>query len=96
MVPASAACRRPDGHDLTLTLTLCPVDAGGVPAEWVEATVATDRQPTVVYFHLGDGRPAACDLALATGARVLSVPCPSGAGPGVAAYTWLLGEGVNL
>jgi monoterpene epsilon-lactone hydrolase len=81
----------------------CPVDAGGVEAEWVEACVATSDQPTLVYFHGGpritgdaeSGRRRAGTLAVATGARVLSVTCVA-VDDGVAAYVWLLGEGVDL
>ena len=90
----------------------CRVDASGVPAEWVEATVATAGQPTLVYFHghgsgrdaLTVGRRLAANLALATGARVFSVGCrlareqsqAAAIEDGVAAYVWLLGEGCDL
>lgn len=93
-------------------LSYCRVNAAGVPAEWVEATVATEGQPTIVYFVSGgygvdaleQSRPAAGHLAVATGARVLTVACsyerqPSHAAAverGIAAYAWLLGEGCDL
>lgn len=93
-------------------MNYCLVDAGGVDAEWVEATVATECQPTVVFF-LGCGygmdslersRRSAGDLAVSTGARVLTVACSAPGEPlsraaveaGVAAYAWLIGEGCNL
>lgn len=87
----------------------CPVDAGGVPAEWIEAAVATDGQPTLVYFPgPGDAAAAAAALlaarlAISTGARVLVVGCrPTSrsrravAEDGAAAWRWLLGEGCDL
>lgn len=93
-------------------LSHCRVDAGGVPAEWLEANVATASQRTIVCF-LGGGygvdaleqnRPSAGDLAVATGARVLTIAClapdtPSLAAAvknGVTAYAWLLGEGCDV
>ena len=92
-----------------LGLSVVLVDAGGVPAEWVEATVATGGQPTVVWFFSGGtddlqrvrGRIGA--LAAATGARVLTVACGSDRDPpdaiaierGLVAYLWLLGEGTD-
>jgi hypothetical protein len=78
----------------------CAVNANGVRAEWIEATVATDGQPTVVLFH--DGR--SCDetvehhaeaIATGTGARVLCVECVTES-DGVIAYAWLLEEGLDL
>jgi acetyl esterase/lipase len=90
----------------------CPVDANGVPAEWVEATVATTGQPTLVYFpghgqgrdSLALGRPLAARLAVGTGARILSVgwrPAPgcsasAAVEDGVGAFSWLLDEGCDL
>ena len=90
----------------------CRVDADGVAAEWVEATVATEGQLTLVFF-LGDdqtgsplaqARPAAEKLAAASGARVLTVAC--GSAPlrtaahsveaALRAYAWLLREGCDL
>ena len=91
---------------------VCGVDAGGVPAEWVEATVATPGQPTYILFSgarsgaeaLTAGRELARETAIATGARVFSVGCrcvPGGlegaaVDDGVTAYAWLLGEGLDL
>jgi hypothetical protein len=92
-------------------VTVCPVDAGGVAAEWVEATVATPGQTTFVCFagaDSGDGALAANrwwaeELAASTGARVLSVGCRSESSrpylaveDALTAWTWLLGEGVAL
>ena len=89
----------------------CPVDAGGVPAEWIEATAATAGQPTLVCFAGPDlprearvgTRPLAARLALATGARVLHVGCRVPSRPSraviedvVAAWRWLLGEGCDV
>ena len=81
----------------------CRVDAGGVPGEWVEACVATPDQPTIVYLHGGRSaggsletvRPLARELAIVTGARVLSVECATAA-DAVTAYAWLCGEGLDV
>ena len=92
-------------------VTCYAVEAGGAPAKWIEATVATSNQSTALCF-VGD-RPgtvswrlalaSAAQLAVATGARVLVVgtlhapvqrlECLQ---DGLAAYRWLLGEGVDL
>lgn len=88
------------------------VDADGVPAEWVEAAVATSGQWTLVYFHGGRGgvgsveagRPPVRRLAVRTGARVFSVgyrhtledPHAAAIEDGVSAFAWLLGEGTDL
>ena len=94
-------------------VSTCRVEANGVPVEWVEAAVvATAGQPTFVYFiggrhgarALEHSRRAAGDLAVTTGARVLTVACRGVAAHsraaavqrGVAAYVWLLGEGCDL
>jgi len=90
----------------------CSVDADGVPAQWVEATVATCSQPTYVYFRsLGQEQPGLppndwppAHLALSTGARVLSVgwrlssddSLTTAIRDGLTAYRWLLGEGCDL
>lgn len=88
-----------------VVVDVCRVDAGGVPAEWVEATVATAGQPTYVLFSDGRsgiealtaGRELAREIAIATGARVLSIGCRSATvDDGVTAYGWLLGEGLDL
>jgi hypothetical protein len=67
-------------------VSYCRVDAEGVPAEWVEATPASEGQATFVYFQSGgcggdpfeQSRRPAGDLAAFTGARVLEVACLSG------------------
>lgn len=86
----------------------CPVDADGVPAEWVEAGIATLGQSTFVLFErsgypetLPDHQALAEWLAVTTGARVLSVGSSAASGmdavhEGVRAYVWLLGEGLDL
>ena len=84
---------------------VCGVDAGGIPGEWVEVTVATPGQATFLHFSSGRsgvealmaGRELACEVAIATGARVFSVGCRrAGVQDGVTAYAWLLGEGLDL
>jgi hypothetical protein len=79
----------------------CPVDADGVEAEWVEAAVASPGQATIVHMvdsalnSLETARPLAGRLAVMTGARVLTVLCPT-ISDGVTAYAWLLDEGLDL
>ena len=89
----------------------CAVDADGVSAEWVEATVAKSDQPTLVYFsplphcknYPAEARPVAADLAIATGARVLTVGFHVGRSrgdfsaveDGLTVWRWLLGEGCD-
>lgn len=97
-------------QSMPLCVTWCRIDASGVPGEWVEPASATEGQPTIVYFlgtrsgsePLAQSRPFAGELAVLTGARVLTVACsssersPSRSGAaqrGVTAYRWLLGEG---
>jgi hypothetical protein len=93
-------------------VSICVVDAGGVPAEWVETTAATNGQPTFLHFSSGKsgadalaaGRQSARGLAVGTDARIFSVGCqaalddpPSVAiEDGVTAYAWLLEEGLDL
>ena len=90
-------------------LSWCRVDAGGVPAEGAEATIARPDQLTFVWFRsdldpsvaVEANRAAAGELAAATGARVFTVGCRGWSGPpsptavedGVTAYVWLLSEG---
>ena len=81
----------------------CRVDAGGVPAEWVEITPATEGQPTLVLFldlpcdpdPLETGRLRAGRLAATTRARVITVACRGTVERAVAAYAWLLREGCD-
>lgn len=86
------------------------VDAGGVPAEWATpAECDTDR--TVLFAHGGGygygsvatHRALAGRLAAAAAARVLSIdyrlapehPFPAAVDDAVAAYRWLIGQGVR-
>ena len=85
-----------------------PVDAGGVPAEWVSApNVTSDR--VVLYLHGGGyaiGSPAmvrnfVARLSASADARVLSVdyrlgpehPFPAAVDDAVIAYHWLVAQG---
>lgn len=87
------------------------VDAGGVPAEWLEPDGAPAGSPTILYFHGGGYiigslttiRPLATNLALAAGARVLSLdyrlapehPHPAAVDDAVTAWAWLLEQGTD-
>jgi acetyl esterase/lipase len=87
--------------------TVEPVDAGGVPAEWVSAPGAGET--VIQYVHGGgyvigsaaDYRTLAYGLSKASGARVLNVdyrlapehPFPAAIDDSVAAYGWLTGAG---
>ena len=84
-----------------------PIDAGGVTAEWVEATAATVGQPTIIFFTSAldaETHGLTGDLAVTTGARVLAVACrhetngslAMAGEQGAAAYAWLLNEGLDL
>jgi hypothetical protein len=101
--PRRSCWSSPDG------VSLCAVNAGGVPAQWVEITEAWIGQMTFLCFepqpHGWRSPPAAHTfatmLAMATGARVLTVGCRSqpsrqAVEDSVAAYAWLLEEGVDL
>jgi len=84
-----------------------PVDAGGVPAEWI----GTGDGPVVVYVHgggycigsLATHRPMLTHLAAASGGRVLAVdyrlapehPFPAGLDDACTAYRWVLAAGVE-
>lgn len=90
--------------------TVDPVDAGGVPAEWVVAA-GVDSDRVLLYLHGGAyqiGSPATHRhmVALLSGAaraRVLSVgyrlapenPFPAAVDDAVAAYRWLLAAGTD-
>lgn len=90
--------------------TVDPVDAGGVPAEWVVAAGA-DSDRVLLYLHggayqigsPGTHRSMVARLSRAARARVLSVgyrlapehPFPAAVDDAVAAYRWLLGRGTN-
>lgn len=92
-------------------VTHSAVDAGGVPAEWVEPPDVAASAPVLLYFHGGGYgmgsvntiRPLVSQLAAATSARVLSVdyrlapehPCPAAVEDAVTAYRWLLDRGAD-
>ena len=87
------------------------VDAGGVPGEWLEPDGTGPDAPVVLYFHGGGYvmgsvntiRPLAANLAVAAGARVLTVgyrlapehPFPAAVDDAVAAWRWLLDGGAD-
>ncbi|MEY2433340.1 MAG: epsilon-lactone hydrolase [Acidimicrobiaceae bacterium] len=90
--------------------TVRTVDAGGVPAEWIVAPEA-DEDRVVLYVHggaycigsLGSHRRLVAHLSAQCRARVLHVdyrlapehPFPAAVDDAVAAYRWLLAEGVS-
>lgn len=92
-------------------VTCSAVDAGGVPAEWVDPPGVAAAAPTLLYFHgggygmgsLNTIRALVSQLAVATSARVLSVgyrlapehPWPAAIDDAVAAYGSLLQSGVE-
>jgi monoterpene epsilon-lactone hydrolase len=108
------AARRQRMEELTATaptpegVRVTPVDAGGVPAEWVEPTEASPRG-TILYLHGGGytigsvrtHRGLVSRLALATGARGLTLdyrlgpehPFPGAVDDATAAYRWLVRGG---
>jgi acetyl esterase/lipase len=85
-----------------------PVDAGGVPGEWITPADADDR--TVLYLHGGGYvigsitayRALAARIAVAARARALAIeyrlapehPYPAAIDDAVAAYRWLLDQGI--
>jgi len=87
-----------------------PVTAGGVPAEWLAADVEAPAG-TILWFHgggyvigsLATIRPMASQLAVAAKTRVLTLdyrlapehPHPAAVDDAVAAYRWLLDDGVE-
>ena len=87
-----------------------PVNAGGVPAEWVIPPGATAGR-TILYFHGGgyivgaprDYREMVSRIARAAQAQALTIdyrrapenPHPAAVEDAVAAYRWLLGQGVE-
>ena len=91
-------------------VTVEPVDADGVPAEWHRPT-GGDETAAVVYFHGGGyciggadtHRGMAGHLAVATGVPVLVVdyrlapehPHPAPVTDAVSAYRWVLKQGVE-
>ncbi|HXQ20673.1 MAG TPA: alpha/beta hydrolase [Candidatus Acidoferrales bacterium] len=87
-----------------------PVDAGGVPAEWVTAP-GVDARRVILYLHGGGytigsintHRELAARLSRAAAARVLLLgyrlapehPHPAAVEDATAAYRWLLAQGVQ-
>jgi monoterpene epsilon-lactone hydrolase len=87
-----------------------PVDAGGVPAEWV-TTPESDKERAICYLHGGgyvvgsiiSNRDMASRLARAARARVLSIgyrlapenPFPAAVEDSVASYRWLISQGIS-
>lgn len=87
-----------------------PVDAGGVPAEWIAAPEAVEER--VIYYLHGGGymmgsinthREMISRLSRATGARALAIdyrvapenPFPAAVEDSTGAYRWLLSTGVD-
>ena len=91
-------------------VTCTPVEAGGVSAEWSVADGA-DQDKVILYVHgggyvmgsAGSHRDMTGRLSQASGARVLSLnyrlapehPFPAPVDDSVAAYRWLLGQGIQ-
>jgi epsilon-lactone hydrolase len=90
--------------------TFEPVNASGVPAEWVSIKGGRPS-PVILYFHGGGycigsahtHRDLVGRMCMAADARALSVdyrlapehPFPAAVHDGVAAYRWLRGQGVD-
>ena len=97
------------GSEVGDRAVVTPVDAGGVPGEWVVAPEA-DADRVILYLHGGGycmGSPSShrrlvAALSTAAKARVLSLdyrlapehPYPAAVDDAVAAYRWLLAQGV--
>ncbi len=91
-------------------VTCTPVEAGGVSAEWSVADGA-DQGKVILYVHgggyvmgsAGSHRDMTGRLSQAAGARVLSLnyrlapehPFPAPVDDAVAAYRWLIGQGIQ-
>jgi acetyl esterase/lipase len=87
-----------------------PVDAGGVPAEWVAAP-GIDAERAVLYLHgggyaigsLNTHRRLAYDISASSGARVLVIdyrlapehPFPAAVDDAAAAWRWMLAQGLD-
>jgi acetyl esterase/lipase len=87
-----------------------PVDAGGVPAEWI-ATPGASKERAILYFHGGGYMVGSIDthremisrLSRAARARALAIdyrlapehPYPAAVEDATAAYRWLLSTGVD-
>lgn len=88
-----------------------PVDAGGVPAEWVSWEGEDDSDRVILYLHGGGyvicspttHRPLALRFARSCRGRALLIdyrlapeePHPAALEDAVAAYRWLLGSGIK-
>jgi monoterpene epsilon-lactone hydrolase len=88
-----------------------PVDAGGVPCEWLWAGERRPTAPNLLYLHGGayvagslkSHRGFVSRLAVALGGAALNVdyglapehPFPAAVDDAVAAYRWLLGQGAH-
>jgi acetyl esterase/lipase len=97
-------------NPLPADVTFTAVSANGVPAEWLSAPGA-DPTRVVMYLHGGgyligsllSHRELAARIGRAAGARALSVayrlapehPFPAAVDDAVAAYRWLLEQGVS-
>jgi len=91
-------------------VTATPVDAGGIPAEWIAAPGASDEQ-TVYWLHGGGycigsintHRGLLARISAASRTRVLAIdyrlapeaPFPAAVEDAVAGYLWLLSIGVD-
>ncbi len=89
---------------------ITPVDIGGMPAEWLQ-WLGSDAGRVVLYLHGGGyvlcsprtHRDLVCRLARACKARALSIeyrrgpehPHPAAVDDAVAAYQWLLKNGID-
>ena len=87
-----------------------PVDAGGIPAEWI-AAAGTDADRVIYYLHGGGysigsintHREMISRLSRASGARALAIdyrlapehPFPAAVEDATTAYRWLLSTGVD-
>ncbi|MGE0684667.1 MAG: alpha/beta hydrolase [Candidatus Binatia bacterium] len=87
-----------------------PVNAGGVPAEWIAASGAADER-VILYLHGGGyvmgsiatHREMVARLSKASGARALAIdyrlapehPFPAAVDDAVVAYRWLLSQGIQ-
>jgi len=99
-----------DVFPVSADVALEPVDAGGVPAEWVAAPGATAER-VILYLHGGgyvagsirSHRELASRLSKAAAARVLLIdyrlapehPHPAAVEDATAAYHWLLSCGIS-
>ena len=101
---------RMNSHGPDEDVVCTPMDADGVPCEWIAAP-GGDGGPVVLYLHGGGyimgsintHRQLCGWIAKAAGGRVLSVdyrlgpehPFPAAVEDAVAAYDWLLAQGVE-